>query len=123
MHARTKITDLSVRQYAALDRILKADYEIPAGTTPVCVIFELSTMNERHVSMPVTELAQVLYVLELIERGAVAEATLTDAERPTGIRPHRLMSVGEVEQAQHLALKSPGYDSDFADRLENGAYR
>lgn len=84
MHVRTKVKDLTSRQFQALSEVLQTSYEFPAGVTPVCVIFEAAPMVERHVSMPPSELAQVLYLLELVERGSVAEATLTDAEEPDG---------------------------------------
>lgn len=129
MHARTKITDLTVRQYDALDQILKTDYEIPAGVTAVRVTFEMSTMNERHVSMPITELAQVMYVLELIERGAVAVSERTGwpaSTIPVSKTPARVRGTGAATATGPGSIANSGvmtgYDPAFADRLENGAY-
>lgn len=74
MHIRTKIKDLTIDQFEALDQILKTSYEFPEGTTRVCAVFELTELHERHAEMPPAELAQAIYLLDLVERGATLHA-------------------------------------------------
>lgn len=74
MHARTKIKDLTSGQFDALDQILKTSYEFPEGTTRICVVFQLTEMHERHAEMPAEELAQAIYLLDLVGRGATLHA-------------------------------------------------
>lgn len=85
MHAKTKITDLSLRQWDYLQDNVEHRHQFKAGEVRVCVEFELTPdMSSIHVELPIVDLAGLLTVLQGIEQAAQAEAILSDAEQIVG---------------------------------------
>jgi len=79
MRTRIKVTDLTEQQWRTIQESVQTGYDFPAGTARACVVFELAPMVERHIEMPMVELATLLDSLET--QAATASAILTpDAE-------------------------------------------
>lgn len=61
MRTRVKIEGLSAAQWDRLQDRVQAEYRIPEGAPRVCAIFQSGTDDrERHIEMPVQDLATVL---------------------------------------------------------------
>lgn len=59
MRAQMTITDLDQERWDYLQRNVRAEYEIPEGTTRVCLTFSREA-EERHVELPLTTLIGLL---------------------------------------------------------------
>ena len=85
MHIKTKVRDLSLRQWDYLQENVEHEHQFRDGEVRVCVEFELTPdLHAIHVELPITDLAGMLVVLQAIERAAQAEAILTDTEQIVG---------------------------------------
>ncbi len=89
MRTRTKITDLSRAQWDRLQLRLQTGYEIPAGIARVCAVFELSTMVERHVEMPIQAFATLMAELAQIGQAETELATVSLSGLPSHLEEAR----------------------------------
>ena len=77
MRTRIKVTDLSSTQWDYLREALWTEYDATPNSPRVCVGFERSPMDERHVEMPLSAFKAVLFDLHQIDINLIAEAVLT----------------------------------------------
>jgi hypothetical protein len=100
------ITDLDQERWDYLQRNVRTEYEIPEGTTRLCLTFSREG-EERHAEMPLGVMIGLLVGLGM-----------------TGTFTAFTKAMDQIKKATERAEpdQSEPYDPDFADRLENGAY-
>jgi hypothetical protein len=90
MRVKTKVTDLTIRQWDYLQSNVLTSYEMPTGVVRVCAEFELTEMLSRHAEMPVHMFAGLLAQLEhiaLIDAALPMARAVPDTEAGQGRYP------------------------------------
>jgi hypothetical protein len=138
VRAQMTITDLDQDRWDYLQRNVRAEYEIPEGTTRVCLTFSREA-EERHAEMPLTTLIGLLTGLILNSTFAAFTKVMDKINKTKTAEigdpcehgsPVKSTSPSMFDGAPPVRTHEDGCqsygpytkDPDFADRLENGAY-
>ena len=139
MRAQMTITDLDQERWDYLQRNVRAEYEIPEGTTRVCLTFSREG-EERHAEMPLGVIIGLLVGLGMTGTFTAFTKAMDQLKKATEKAepeppcehgsPVKSTSPSMFDGAPPVRTHEDGCqsygpytkDPDFADRLENGAY-